>query len=228
MDVELWTAPLHDSEGAIIGSVGFIADITERKKAEQQVQALNFELLIAYDETLEGWSRALNLRDPNTDGHSKRVVDVTVNLAREVGIPESELIHVRRGAILHDIGKMGIPDYILLKPGVLTEEEWRIMRLHPVFAYEMLSNIPFLRPSLDIPYSHHEKWDGSGYPRRLKGVEIPLAARVFAVVDTFDALTSDRSYRHAWKREDALLHIHDQAGLQFDPDIVEIFLGTVR
>lgn len=228
VDVELWTAPLHDSEGAIIGSVGFIADITKRKKAEQQIQALNSKLLIAYDETLEGWSRALNLRDPNTDGHSKRVVDVTVNLAREIGIPESELIHVRRGAILHDIGKMGIPDYILLKPSPLTEEEWRIMRLHPMFAYEMLSKIPFLRPSLDIPYSHHEKWDGSGYPRGLKAMEIPLAARVFAVVDTFDALTSDRSYRHAWKREDARLYIHDQAGIQFDPDIVGIFLGTVR
>jgi PAS domain S-box-containing protein len=228
MDVELWTAPLRDSQGAIIGSVGFIADITERKKAEQQIQALHFELLVAYDETLEGWSRALNLRDPNTDGHSRRVVDMTVNLAREVGIAESELIHVRRGAILHDIGKMGIPDHILLKPEPLTEEEWRIMRLHPVFAHEMLSKIPFLRPSLDIPYSHHEKWDGSGYPRGLKATEIPLAARVFAVVDALDALTSDRSYRVAWKREDALLHIHDQAGRQFDPDIVEIFLETVR
>jgi PAS domain S-box-containing protein len=226
--VELWTAPVRNSEGVVIGSVGFITDITERKKAEQEIQALHSELLIAYDETLEGWSRALNLRDANTDAHSRRVVDVTVNLAREVGVSNSELIHVRRGAILHDIGKMGIPDHILLKPGPLTEQEWRIMRLHPVFAYEMLSKIPFLRPSLDIPYSHHERWDGSGYPRGLKSTEIPLAARVFAVVDTFDALTSDRSYRHAWKREDALLHIQEQSGIQFDPKIVEIFLRTMQ
>jgi PAS domain S-box-containing protein/putative nucleotidyltransferase with HDIG domain len=228
MDVELWTAPLRDSEGAVIGSVGVMTDITERKKAEQQIQALHSELLVAYDETLEGWSRALNLRDPNTDGHSKRVVDVTINLARKVGIPESELIHVRRGAILHDIGKMGIPDHILLKPGPLTIEEWRVMQLHPVFAYEMLSKIPFLKPSLDIPYSHHEKWNGSGYPRQLKTTEIPLAARVFAIVDTFDALTSDRSYRPAWKRKEALSYIHDQAGIQFDPEVVQVFLETVR
>jgi len=228
MDVELWTAPLRDSEGAVIGSVGVMTDITERKKAEQQIQALHSELLVAYDETLEGWSRALNLRDPNTDGHSRRVVDVTINLARNIGIPESELIHVRRGAILHDIGKMGIPDQILLKPGPLTMEEWRIMQFHPVFAYEMLSKIPFLKPSLDIPYSHHEKWNGSGYPRRLKRTEIPLAARVFAIVDTFDALTSDRSYRPSWKREEALTYIHDQAGIQFDPDLVRVFLETIH
>jgi putative nucleotidyltransferase with HDIG domain len=227
MDVELWTAPLRDSEGIVMGSVGVMTDITERKKAEQQIQALHSELLVAYDETLEGWSRALNLRDPNTDGHSKRVVDVTINLARNVGFSESELIHVRRGAILHDIGKMGIPDHILLKPGPLTAEEWRIMQLHPVFAYEMLSKIPFLKPSLDIPYSHHEKWNGSGYPRQLKTTEIPLAARVFAIVDTFDALTSDRSYRPAWKREEALSYIHDQAGIQFDPDIDQVFLKMV-
>jgi len=228
IDVELWTAPLRDAEGAVIGSVGVMTDITERKKAEQQIQALHSELLVAYDETLEGWSRALNLRDPNTDGHSRRVVDVTINLARNVGIPESELIHLRRGAILHDIGKMGIPDHILLKPGPLTAEEWRIMQLHPVFAHEMLSKIPFLKPSLDIPYAHHEKWNGSGYPRRLKTIEIPLAARVFAIVDNFDALTSDRSYRPAWKREEALSYIHDQAGIQFDPKIVQIFLETIR
>ncbi len=228
VDVELWTAPMRNLEGRVIGSVGFITDITERKKAQQQIQALHSELLIAYDETLEGWSRALNLRDPNTDAHSKRVVEVTVNLAREVGIPDSELIHVRRGAILHDIGKMGIPDNVLLKTEPLTDEEWRIMRLHPVFAYEMLSKIPFLKPSLDIPYSHHERWDGSGYPRKLRATDIPLAARVFAVVDAFDALTSDRSYRRAWKKEDALSHIYAQAGIQFDPDIVQTFVRTMQ
>ncbi|HBX68095.1 MAG TPA: hypothetical protein DEH25_01550 [Chloroflexi bacterium] len=199
-------------------------DITGRKEDQKQIELLNQELLAAYDETLEGWSRALNLRDPNTDGHSKRVVDLTLALAKNIGIPESELVYIRRGAILHDIGKMGIPDYILLKPGPLSDDEWRIMRMHPVFAYEMLSKIPFLEKSLDIPYCHHERWDGTGYPRGLKGLEIPLAARVFSVVDTFDALTSDRTYRPGWKREDARAFIQAGAENYFDPDAVNLFL----
>jgi len=182
-------------------------DIGDWKKAQEQIQQLHAELLAAYDETLEGWSRALNLRDVNTDKHSKRVVDMSVVMAQKAGVPEAKLVHVRRGAILHDIGKMGIPDYILLKPGPLTEDEWRIMRMHPTFGYEMLSKIPFLQPALDIPYCHHERWDGQGYPRRLKGTDIPLVARAFALVDNFDALTSDRTYRPAWNREDALAYI---------------------
>ena len=166
-------------------------EILERKRIEQ-------ELRTAYDETLKGWSLALNLRDANTDKHSHRVVEMTVKLASKVGIAEDELIHIRRGAILHDIGKMGIPDNILLKPGPLTDDEWEIMKLHPTFAYEMISNIPFLKPSVDIPYNHHERWDGEGYPRGLAKNEIPLSARIFSIIDFFDALTSDRVYRPAW------------------------------
>ena len=202
-------------------------DITERKEAEQQIQALNAELLIAYDETLEGWARALDLRDQNTEDHSVRVVDVTMELARMMGIPEADLVHVRRGALLHDIGKMGIPDAILLKPGPLTEEEWRVMRKHPIFAYDLLSNIPFLRPALDIPCHHHEKWDGSGYPRGLSGDRIPLAARIFTVVDVWDALSSDRPYRKKWAKRKIVEYIRTEAGTHFDPEIVKLFLKMI-
>jgi PAS domain S-box-containing protein len=225
--VESATRLLNDEQGRPFGAIFGTRDITERELAEQKIQALHNELLLAYDETLEGWSRALNLRDPNTDGHSKRVVDMTVRLAKAVGIPESEIIHVRRGAILHDIGKMGIPDHILLKPEPLTDKEWQTMRLHPVFAYNMLANIPFLKPALDIPYYHHEKWDGSGYPRGLKGADIPLAARAFTIIDTLDALTSDRSYRLAWERATALDYIRARSGSWFDPEIVEMFFDTI-
>jgi PAS domain S-box-containing protein len=224
VDVQLWTSPLHDSEGEIIGSVGILSDITERKRAEQQIQALNAELLIAYDETLEGWARALDLRDNDTEDHSVRVMDLTMSLARVLGISEQDLIHVRRGALLHDIGKMGIPDAILLKPGPLTEEEWQVMRMHPVFAYDLLSGIPFLRLALDIPYCHHEKWDGSGYPRGLSGKQIPLAARIFSVVDVWDALGSDRPYRKKWAEDKIIEYIRKETGTRFDPEIVEHFL----
>ncbi len=227
VDVQLWTSPLHDSDGEIIGSVGILADITERKKAEQQIQALNAELLIAYDETLEGWARALDLRDQNTEDHSVRVMDLTLDLARSLGIPEHDLVHVRRGALLHDIGKMGVPDAILLKPGPLTEEEWQVMRLHPVFAYDLLSNIPFLRPALDIPFCHHEKWDGSGYPQGLSGKRIPLAARIFTLVDVWDALSSDRPYRKKWEKEKVVDYIRKEAGTRFDPEITDLFLQKI-
>ena len=195
-------------------------ELVEKKRIEQ-------ELRTAYDETLKGWSLALNLRDANTDKHSQRVVDLTVQLARKVGLPEEELVHIRRGAILHDIGKMGIPDAVLLKPGPLTKEEWEIMKQHPTFANEMLSCIPFLRPSVDIPYNHHERWDGKGYPRGLKEYEIPIAARIFSIIDIFDALTSDRVYRAAWKSEDVLIYIQSQSGSRFDPKIVLVFLGMI-
>jgi len=155
------------------------------------------ELSQAYDSTIEGWSHALDLRDKETEGHTRRVTDLTLELARVFGFSDEELVHVRRGGLLHDIGKMGVPDKILLKEGALTAEEWVIMRQHPVFAHELLLPIDYLRPSLDIPYGHHEKWDGTGYPRGLKGEEIPLIARIFAVVDVWDALTSDRPYRAA-------------------------------
>jgi PAS domain S-box-containing protein len=227
VDVQLWTSPLHDSDGEIIGSVGILSDITERKRAEQQIQALNAELLIAYDETLEGWARALDLRDNDTEDHSVRVMDLTMGLARTLGVSEWNLIHIRRGALLHDIGKMGIPDAILLKPGPLTKEEWRVMRMHPVFAYDLLSGIPFLRLALDIPYCHHEKWDGSGYPRGLSGKQIPLAARIFSVVDVWDALGSDRPYRKKWAEDKIVEYIRREAGTRFDPEIVELFLKKI-
>lgn len=182
------------------------------------------ELRAAYDRTIEGWSRALDLRDKETEGHSNRVTEHSVRLAAELGMCEEELAHVRRGALLHDIGKMGIPDQILLKPGPLSEGEWGIMRRHPAFAYELLAPITYLRPSIDIPYCHHEKWDGSGYPRGLKGEEIPLSARIFAVIDVWDALTSDRPYRPAWPRDMARDLIREEAGRHFDPRVVEKFL----
>ncbi|MFZ5650557.1 MAG: GAF domain-containing protein [Bacillota bacterium] len=188
------------------------------------LQRSNIELTMAYDATIEGLSYALDLRDKETDGHSKRVTEMTVRLARTMGTSEAELVHMRRGALLHDIGKMGIPDHILLKPGPLTDEEWEIMRLHPVYAFEMLSPIEHLRPALDIPYCHHEKWDGTGYPRGLKGEQIPLAARIFAVVDVWDALHSDRPYRPAWPEDKVREYIREQAGKHFDPKVVKVFL----
>ncbi|HET6312785.1 MAG TPA: PAS domain S-box protein, partial [Chloroflexia bacterium] len=190
----------------------------------QELQRSNTELALAYDNTLEGWSRALDLRDKETEGHTRRVTDVTVRLARSMGVGEAGVLQIQRGALLHDIGKMGIPDSILLKPGPLTDEEWEIMRRHPVYAYELLSPISFLRPALDIPYCHHEKWDGTGYPRGLKGEQIPLAARIFAVVDVHDALSSDRPYRAAWPPEKVREHIRMGAGTHFDPDVVDAFL----
>jgi PAS domain S-box-containing protein len=189
----------------------------------EDLQRSNAELTLAYDTTLEGWSRALDMRDQETEGHSRRVTDLTMSLAQTMGIYGDELTHIYRGALLHDIGKMGIPDSILLKPGPLTPEEWVIMRTHPQNAYTLLAPISHLRRALDIPYSHHEKWDGSGYPRGLKGEEIPLSARIFAVVDTWDALNSDRPYRKAWSREKAFIYILQQTGKAYDPAVVEQF-----
>ena len=188
------------------------------------LQRSNTELVLAYDSTLEGWAKALELRDEETEGHAQRVAEMTVKLARAMKISEAELVHVRRGALLHDISKMGVPDEILRKPGPLSDEEWVVMRKHPVYAYEMLSPITYLRPALDIPYCHHEKWDGSGYPRKLQGEQIPLAARLFAVVDVWDALNSDRPYRKAWSKVKALEYIREQSGQHFDPQVVEAFL----
>lgn len=186
----------------------------------------NIELALAYDTTLEGWARALELRDIETAGHTVRVTEATLRLARAMGVNDRELVHVRRGALLHDIGKMGIPDSILLKPGPLTHDEWAIMRRHPEYAFELLSPIPFLRPALDIPYCHHERWDGRGYPRGLRGEQIPLAARIFAVCDVWDALRSDRPYRPAWPEERVRQHLAAEAGKHFDPRVVEAFLQT--
>jgi len=184
------------------------------------------ELSQAYDATIEGWSYALDLRDKETEGHSQRVTEMTLKLAHAFDINEAALVRVRWGALLHDIGKMGVPDYILLKPGPLTDEEWVLMKKHPTFAYEMLSPIYYLKAALDIPYCHHEKWDGTGYPRGLKGKQIPLAARIFAVVDVLDALTSNRPYRPAWSYEKAIEYIKSQSGIHFDPEIVKLCLGS--
>lgn len=189
------------------------------------IQRSNIELALAYDATIEGWSRALELRDKETEGHSLRVTEMTMHLARAMSLSEAELIHVRRGALLHDIGKMGIPDAILLKPGPLDDEEREIMRRHPVYAYEMLSPIEFLRPALDIPHYHHEKWDGTGYPTGLKGKHIPLSARIFAVIDVWDALRSDRPYRRAWSEEKVRNHIQELIGSHFDPEVADAFLS---
>jgi putative nucleotidyltransferase with HDIG domain len=188
------------------------------------LQRANLELIIAYDATIEGWARAMDLRDKETENHTRRVTEMTLSLAKALGIKDSETLHIRRGALLHDIGKMGVPDNILLKEGALTEEEWILMRRHPNFAYEMLQPIKYLRQSLDIPYSHHEKWDGTGYPRGLAGEQIPLAARIFAIVDVWDALTSDRPYRKGWSKQKALKHIREQRGKHFDPRVVDAFL----
>jgi HD domain-containing protein/GAF domain-containing protein len=189
-------------------------------KAARAASALS----TAYDATLESMARALDMRDREAEGHLVRVADSTVKLAAAMGMPEAELANVRRGALLHDIGKMGIPDGILLKPGALNEEEWAVMRLHPVYAHEMLSPIQMLLPALDIPYGHHERWNGEGYPRRLKGEQIPLAARIFAVIDVWDALRSDRPYRTGWLEDRARDFISQRSGTDFDPAVVDAFL----
>jgi len=204
---------------------GQAAIAIENLRLFNDLQNTNQQLLQAYDATIEGWAKALEFRDMETEGHSRRVVEMTLQLARRLGIEDQQLAAVRRGALLHDIGKMAIPDAILQKPGPLNEEEWKMMRQHPLFALQMLENIPFLRSALDIPYCHHEKWDGSGYPRGLRGEEIPLAARIFAVVDVWDALTSDRPYRRAWSNEQALKYLKDQKGKHFDPRVVDAFLA---
>ncbi|MEK7698439.1 MAG: HD domain-containing phosphohydrolase, partial [Nitrospirota bacterium] len=190
----------------------------------EKLQSSNVELTLAYDTTIEGWSRAMDMRDKETEGHTQRVTEMTLRIAQEMGIKEEEFVHIRRGGLLHDMGKLGVPDNILLKPGPLTEEEWGIMKRHPQLAYEMLYPIEYLRPALDIPYCHHEKWDGTGYPKGLKGEEIPLAARIFAVVDVWDALNSDRPYRPAWTREKVREHICSLSGTHFEPNVAEVFL----
>ena len=190
------------------------------------LQRSNTELMLAYDTTLEGWSRALDLRDHDTEGHTQRVTELSVRLAEVMGLEDSKLLQIRRGALLHDIGKLGVPDGILHKPGPLTPEERDIMSRHPVHAYEMLSPIEFLAPAINIPYCHHEKWDGTGYPRGLKGNQIPLEARIFAVADVWDSICSDRPYRKAWPVEKAIEHLKQESGRYFDPEIVDIFIKS--
>lgn len=202
-------------------------DITERKKSEKALQDAHNDLQEAYQRTIEGWVRALDLRDRETEGHTQRVTEITVRVARTLGFPEEELVHIRRGALLHDMGKMAIPDAILHKPGPLNEEEWEKMRRHPMYAYEMLSPIAYLEPALEIPFCHHERWDGSGYPRALKGDGIPLTARLFAIVDVWDALRSDRPYRKKMAREEVVAYLREKSGQLFDPGLVEVFLSAI-
>ncbi len=194
----------------------------------RDLEKSNMDLSVAYETTLEGWARTLELKDRETEGHSQRVVDLTMRLCKKLGVSDDDLEHVRRGALLHDIGKMGVPDSILLKPGALNDEEWKVMKMHPIFAKEMLLSIPFLKPATDIPYCHHEKWDGSGYPQGIKGEEIPLPARIFAIVDVWDALRSERPYRPAWSDEKAIEEIKRCKGTHFDPVVVEAFLDLLN
>lgn len=193
----------------------------------EELRRANLRLSLAYEATIEGWSKALELRDKETEGHTLRVTELTLKLAERLGVDPALLPHIRRGSILHDVGKIAIPDAILLKPGALNAEEWALMRQHPTIAYGMLAPIEYLQPALNIPYCHHERWDGSGYPRGLKGEEIPIEARIFAVADVWDALTSDRPYRKAWSCAEALNYIREQAGKQFDPRVVEAFLEVI-
>ena len=197
------------------------------REANEALTAKHTELEIAYDSTIEGWGKALELRDEETEDHTMRVTELTLHIARIYGMSDEELEHVRRGALLHDIGKMGVPDSILLKEERLSSEEKEIMHKHSQDAYNILKEIAYLRPALDIPYCHHEKWDGSGYPRGLKGEEIPIAARVFALADNWDALISARRYRQAWPREKVVEYIRSQAGKYFDPSLVNMFLANV-
>jgi len=224
-------APLEQDAGwtdFLLTLAGQTAIAIDNAQLYQGLQRSNTELRLAYDATIDGWSRALDLRDKETEGHSQRVTALSLRLAQALGMAGEELVQMRRGALLHDIGKMGVPDAILLKPGPLSEEEWVIMRRHPASAYDLLSPVPYLRPALDIPYCHHEKWDGTGYPRSLQGAQIPLAARIFAVADVYDALSSDRPYRPAWPADQVRAHLASLSGSHFDPAVVDAFLHLLE
>ena len=219
-DLELLSA-FADQAAMAINNAQLFEDL---QAANKDLEAANDELQTAYEATLQGWVHALDLRDKETEGHTQRVTALTQKLARKMGVVEEEMVHIKRGALLHDIGKMGIPDGILLKPGGLTKKERELMMQHPQLAYEMLSPIDFLKPATDIPYCHHERWDGSGYPRNLRGEEIPFAARIFSVVDVWDALTSERPYRKPMDNAEVRQHIREGAGSHFDSQIVDVFL----
>jgi putative two-component system response regulator len=199
-----------------------------RRVAAYEMESGIEQAIGALDATLESWGRALELRGIESEGHTERVTDMALQVASAMGIRDGELVHVRRGALVHDIGKMGISDRIMFKVGPLDEQEWEEMHQHPVYAYELLSPIEILRPALDIPYCHHEKWDGSGYPRGLRGAQIPLSARVFAVVDVWDALHSDRSYRPAWSNSEVDDYLHEQSGHHFDPEVIRAFFEILH
>ncbi len=226
--ISWYSRDLLDDSGRTIGSIAIGLDVTALRESNEALSRANEALKYAYDQNIEGWSRALDLRDKETEGHSRRVTEMTLQLARLAGMSDAQLVDVRRGALLHDIGKLGIPDAILLKPGKLTDEEWVQIRKHPDYAYMLLSPIDYLHSALDIPYCHHEKWDGTGYPRGLKGEEIPLAARLFAVVDIYDAIRSDRPYRKGLSTAQAIEYIKSLAGTHLDPTAVEYFSGIAN
>ncbi len=217
-----------DRKSEIIEVQAASRDITERKNAEKALQDAHNNLQEAYERTIEGWVRALDLRDRETEGHTQRVTELTLKVARQIGFSEEELVHIRRGALLHDMGKMAIPDEILQKPGPLNESEWVKMRMHPQYAYDMLSPISYLVPALDIPFCHHERWDGSGYPRGLRGEEIPLSARLFAIIDVWDALRSDRPYRKKMPQHEVVAYLREKSGSLFDPKLVDTFLYIIQ
>jgi putative nucleotidyltransferase with HDIG domain len=194
----------------------------------ERVKESRAELTRNYDLTLAAWAKVLEYRDRETEGHSRRLVELSTQLARALGLKEEEVVHLRRGALLHDIGKLAIPDEILLKPGALNDAERRLLQRHPVYAKEMLTDVSFLQPCLDVAYSHHEQWDGHGYPEGLKGEMIPIKARIFTVIDQWDALSSDRPYRKAWSREQVVAYLQENSGKIFDPHIVEVFLSLVQ
>jgi PAS domain S-box-containing protein len=221
-------AILDRETGAVLEIQAASRDITERKYAEKALQNAHNNLQEAYERTIEGWVRALDLRDRETEGHTQRVSELTLRVARTLGFSDDELIQIRRGALLHDMGKMAIPDEILQKPGPLNDSEWKEMRRHPIYAYEMLSPISYLHGALEIPFCHHERWDGTGYPRGLKGEEIPLPARLFAIVDVWDALCSDRPYRKSMPRHEVITYIRENSGKLFDPRLVDVFLGVIE
>jgi PAS domain S-box-containing protein len=220
--------PDHDWTEFFEALAGQTAIAIDNSHLFTQLQRSTDDLVMAYDSTIEGWSRALDFRDKETEGHSRRVTELTLAIAAGLHIKEQELVHIRRGALLHDIGKLGVPDGILLKPGKLLDEEWVIMKRHTRIAYDLLYPIEFLRPAIDIPYCHHEKWDGSGYPRGLSGEEIPFAARIFSVVDVYDALSSDRPYRPAWSKDRVLEYLQERSGTEFDPRVVKVFLEAAK
>lgn len=206
---------------------GQTAAAVDNARLYEDLSFSNVELRNAYDATIEGWSRAMDLRDKETEGHTQRVTSLSLRIGKAMGLDEEALTHIKRGALLHDMGKLGIPDRILHKPGPLDEDEWVIMKQHPKFAYDMLYPVAYLRPALDIPYAHHEKWNGMGYPRGLRGEDIPLSARIFSVVDVWDALTSDRPYRKAWSKEKTLEHLWAGSGKDFDPNVVYAFAKLI-
>lgn len=222
-DLDVSVLPQGNDEVTVLTN-SFNQMVASLKRSESELIQAHVETILAYDRTIEGWCKALELRDNVTEGHTQRVTELTLRIAKQMGFSKEELIHIRRGALMHDIGKMAIPDSILKKPGSLDDDEWIEMRKHPIYAHEMLSRIAYLAPALEIPYCHHEKWDGSGYPRGIAGKAIPLAARIFAIADVWDALRSDRPYRKALPASSALAYIEENKGSHFDPEVVEAFL----